>query len=111
MSRPKGSKNRPKRHVNPLTKREAVVAQSGVTPLEYMLRIMRDPRASKERRDDMAKAAARFVHPILGAIASIQAPQVMPDQQKTIQHEGNVVQIDDPVAAARLYTRMIKQVR
>jgi hypothetical protein len=111
MSRTKGSKNRPKRHVNPLTKREAVVAQSGVTPLEYMLRIMRDPRASKERRDDMAKAAARFVHPILGAIASIQAPQVMPDQQKTLQHEGNVVQIDDPVAAARLYQRMIKQVR
>ena len=32
-------------------------------PLEYMLRIMRDPREPAARRDEMAKAAAPFLHP------------------------------------------------
>src|SRR5215468_9386713 len=32
------------------------------TPLEYMLAVMRDPLADFRRRDDMAKAAAPFVH-------------------------------------------------
>jgi hypothetical protein len=38
------------------------VASSGETPLEYMLRIMRDENADNSRRDDMAKAAASYVH-------------------------------------------------
>ena len=32
-------------------------------PIEYMLRIMRDPREPAARRDEMAKAAAPFLHP------------------------------------------------
>jgi hypothetical protein len=32
------------------------------TPLEYMLAVMRDPLADFRRRDDMARAAAPFVH-------------------------------------------------
>ena len=31
--------------------------------MEYMLRIMRDPREPAARRDEMAKAAAPFLHP------------------------------------------------
>ena len=38
---------------------KAAIAASGETPLEYMLRIMRDEAAKSTRRDDMAKAAAR----------------------------------------------------
>jgi hypothetical protein len=30
--------------------------------LGYMLRVMRDPDATEKRRDDMAKAAAPFLH-------------------------------------------------
>lgn len=41
-------------------KREAL--KSGITPLQYMLNVMRNPRADTKRRDDMAKAAAPFVH-------------------------------------------------
>ncbi|WP_260854985.1 hypothetical protein [Mesorhizobium amorphae] len=37
----------------------------GQTPLEYMLRVMRDSRANGERRDKMAIAAAPYVHPKL----------------------------------------------
>jgi len=47
--------------------REAVKA-SGLTPLEYMLQVMRDDAADLARRDDMAKAAAPYVHPKLAAI-------------------------------------------
>jgi hypothetical protein len=36
-------------------------------PLEYMLSVMRDETAPPERRDEMAKAAAPFVHPRLTA--------------------------------------------
>jgi hypothetical protein len=42
-------------------------AEAGVTPLEYMLKIMRDPLSDMGRRDDMAKAAAQYVHPRLAA--------------------------------------------
>lgn len=44
------------------------VAASGLTPLEYMLQVMRDPDALVDRRDDMAKASAPYVHPKLAAV-------------------------------------------
>lgn len=50
-------------------KREAEIAQSGVTPLDYMLKVMRDEDADDARRDDMAKAAAPYVHPKLSAVS------------------------------------------
>lgn len=37
----------------------------GDTPLEYMLNVMRDVNADIERRDEMARAAAPFIHPRL----------------------------------------------
>lgn len=40
----------------------------GILPLEYMLGVMRDENASTERRDDMAKSAAPFLHPRLQSI-------------------------------------------
>ena len=42
-------------------------AEDGITPLEYMLAVMRDPNEPPERQDDMAKAAAPYVHPELAA--------------------------------------------
>jgi len=39
--------------------------QSGVSPLEYMLNVMRDKNADTERRDEMARAAAPYIHPRL----------------------------------------------
>lgn len=41
----------------------------GITPIEYMLKVMRDSKADKSRRDDMAKAAAPYIHPRLSAVA------------------------------------------
>jgi hypothetical protein len=55
--RPKGARNK-------FT--EAILsnsAASGELPLEYMLRIMRDPTVDEDRRDKMAIAVAPYMHP------------------------------------------------
>jgi hypothetical protein len=43
-------------------------AAEGITPLEYMLQRMRDETAEPAHRDDMAKAAAPYIHPKLANI-------------------------------------------
>jgi hypothetical protein len=44
------------------------IASTGETPLQYMLRVMRDPEASPARRDAMAVAAAPYVHSKLAQV-------------------------------------------
>jgi hypothetical protein len=60
--RPRGSRNKRTRALI-----EAVQA-TGESPLDYMLRVMRDPRVPAKRRDEMAKAAAPYVHAKLSSI-------------------------------------------
>lgn len=53
---------------NKLTQEQQLaVAASGLVPLDYMLQVMRDAAQPAERRDDMAKAAAPYVHPRLSS--------------------------------------------
>ena len=56
------------------TKRTREIADfavaEGVSPLEYMLAVMRDNDAEPARRDDMAKAAAAYIHPRLSSVAA-----------------------------------------
>ena len=69
--RPKGLKNAlPKTRCNPEKSQPApdivrAAINAGLTPLEYMLQVMRDPGADQARRDRMAMAAA----PILPSAA------------------------------------------
>jgi hypothetical protein len=44
------------------------IAASGLTPLEYMLAVMRDGGADEARRLDAAKAAAPYCHARLTAV-------------------------------------------
>lgn len=48
--------------------KEAEIAKSGLTPLDYMLGLLRDPTQSQEVRFSAAKEAAPFVHPKLASI-------------------------------------------
>jgi len=41
---------------------------SGLLPLDYMLGVMRDERLPKTRRDEMAKAAAPYLHARLASM-------------------------------------------
>lgn len=43
-------------------------SSEGVTPLEFMLEVMRDTTADRAERLDMAKAAAPYIHPRLAAV-------------------------------------------
>lgn len=45
-----------------------MVAETGETPLAYMLRVMRDDTVEDGRRDDMAKAAAPYAHAKLASV-------------------------------------------
>lgn len=67
---------RKKGSVSPARKAQLEAARAAVeavfdgqeTPLEYMLRIMRDSSVDDKRRDAMALGAASFVHPKLAAV-------------------------------------------
>lgn len=50
------------------TKRVALAAFKGDSPLEFLLKVMRDPKQAEEVRIDAAKAALGFVHPRLSNI-------------------------------------------
>jgi hypothetical protein len=39
------------------------IAQSGLTPLDFMLSVLRDEKQASDIRLDAAKAAAPYVHP------------------------------------------------
>ena len=43
-------------------KREEKIAESGLTPLDYMLEVLRDPETKLEDRKWAAAAAAPYVH-------------------------------------------------
>lgn len=60
---------RPKGSISRVTKEDrAKFAASGDLPLDYMMRIMRDNRMPKARRDEMAKAAAPYFHSKLSSV-------------------------------------------
>lgn len=48
--------------------RQAEVAASGMTPLDYLLKLMRDEDGDKAVRLEAAKAAAPYVHPKLASV-------------------------------------------
>lgn len=60
--RPKGAKHKG------LAEKRAAIEASGLTPLEWMLSVLRDPKVDNDRRDKMARDAAPFVHPRLATV-------------------------------------------
>ena len=50
-------------------KKAAEIAASGLTPLDYMLQVMREEGNPFDARLDAAKGAAPYVHPKLAQIA------------------------------------------
>ncbi len=69
--RPKGRKNIDR----------AELIKGGITPLEYMLSVVRDPAVEYRRRDQMAQAAAPYLHPRLAST------EITGDADKPIQHK------------------------
>lgn len=51
-----------KRATKPAIPKTETPHVEGETPVDYMLRVMRDPKAAPGRRDTMAKSATPYVH-------------------------------------------------
>jgi hypothetical protein len=72
VSRPKGLPKTGGRQKGIANKRTREIADAavneGITPLEWMLQVLRDENADPERRDEMAKAAAPYIHPRLSSV-------------------------------------------
>ncbi len=62
--RQKGTPNRA------TTAKAAEIAASGLTPLDYLLRVMRDEGGEAHTRLEAARAAAPYVHPRLTSVDS-----------------------------------------
>jgi hypothetical protein len=75
----KGTKNK---RTSAIERAAAEAVAGNLTPLQYMLAAMRDPNVDPKRRDEMAKAAAPYVHPRLTATDfHIKEPDVVdPDK-------------------------------
>jgi Family of unknown function (DUF5681) len=62
-------RGRPRGSLNKRTRALIEAAEAGgEMPLDFLLRLMRDPREPKSKRLEAAKAAAPFCHPKLNAI-------------------------------------------
>jgi hypothetical protein len=71
--------------------REAEIAASGLTPLDYMLTILRDTKIDAVRRDEMAKAAAPYCHSRLSTIdAKVNVNQSLADALDEMEGWGKI---------------------
>src|SRR3954452_17941735 len=102
MSRPKGlpkTGGRTKGGVDKI-KREAILAAQGITPLDYMLGIVRNEQEDKTVRLDAAKAAAPYIH------ARLQTTTLAGDPEKPLKVDS----MSEREAARRLSSLMTKAV-
>ena len=67
--------------------RQKIVAEGGLTPLDYLLSLIRDETNDIAVRSDAAKAAAPYVHPRLAAINH--------SGSLTVAHETALEELDD----------------
>jgi len=74
-----------------VTKKTREIAEkataSGLTPLEYMLSILRDEQASPDDRFEAAKSAAPYVHAKLSAVTM--------DANISMTHEDALNELDE----------------
>ena len=70
MARTKGSPNKATKA------REEILSAGGKMPLDYMLQVLRDPKAKPEDKKWAAAAAAPYVHPRLSSVQAHVTGQV-----------------------------------
>jgi len=73
--RPRGSRNRRTIALSQATAEAQQVARIGETPLDFLLRVMRNTKNAMQIRIDAAKAAAPYIHPRLSSIELNQNPK------------------------------------
>lgn len=66
-------------------------AEEGITPLDYLLSVMRDEELERAERVDAAKAAAPYVHAKLAAVEHSGGI--------SFSHEDALAELDEPEGA------------
>ena len=66
------------------TAKHAAIVASGDTPLDFMLRLMRDTSIDWSMRADMAKASAPYIHPKLAST------EITGNADKPVQHKVTI---------------------
>jgi uncharacterized caspase-like protein len=56
--------------------KQAAIAATGLTPLDYLLSVLRNEDNSQDDRMEAAKSAAPYVHPRLGSVEVEAGPQL-----------------------------------
>jgi hypothetical protein len=84
---------------NPPRTRSAITAMeaaaAGLTPVDYLLGIMRNETLDMPVRLDAAKAVAPYVHPRLASIeARVETMHTMPDELLTLRLESGLDRLD-----------------
>lgn len=64
--------------------REKAIRKSGLTPLDYMLRLMRNGKLDRGTRLEAAKSAAPYVHPKLASV-EVTGPEGGPVQVEEVR--------------------------
>ncbi len=70
--------------------REEEIRASGITPLDYLLTVLRDADKPEQVRIDAAKAAAPYVHPKLASVEVKGDPDQPIEQRVTVIDEKAV---------------------
>lgn len=86
-----GAGRKPGIHNKRTAETVAEVEASGLTPLAYMLSIMRNEALDREARMDAAKAAAPYAHAKLAAVEHSGAI--------AFSHEDALAELDEPEGA------------
>lgn len=90
---PKGVRNGGRQKGTPNKKtseRMQAMLSGGETPLEYMLRIMRDQTQDYAIRNDMAKSAAPYCH------SRLATTEIKGNDEAPLQHKVEVVFVSAP---------------
>ena len=65
-----------------------MAAEAGETPLEFMLRIMRDESQPAALRFEAAKVSAPFIHPRLGMVYKVIGYNNSPENEEDLEELG-----------------------
>ncbi len=95
--RPPGARNRR------TIKTQAAIEASGLTPLDYMIGVMRNKKNDPRTRSDAAHHAAPYVHPKLTA-TDLAVNDAEPVDEEALRDKIKVLLMDDPELLAAVTT-------
>ena len=93
-----GSGRKPGSKVEKLARNALKQHAEGLSPLDYILKVMRDEGKTEAERLDAAKAAAPYMHPRLQAIE--HSGEIISKHEQDLEELEKLAQVNTDIAAA-----------